>query len=250
MERALALSRLQGPLPEGYQRLYFGAEFCPWAMPGEGPVLAALEAAREAGWGFTLVTPVCYEPTLATLQALLRVVLPRFGPADEVVVNDWGGLAVVRETAEVPVVLGRALSGQKRGPRILDLELTPAQRDYFQGGSWYGREAVRLLGEEGIGRVELDNLLQGAAPLPAPLHGSLHSPFVMVTSSRNCPFRADSASIHCAGCDGEAFTLTTPQTRVPLLQAGNTQFLRNDRLPKGLGALGIDRLVEHPHLPR
>ncbi len=34
------------------------------------------------------------------------------------------------------------------------------------------------------------------------------------------------------------------------LQGGNTQFLRVERLPDDLPALGIDRVVEHLELPR
>lgn len=249
-ERALFLHRLSGPLPAGYSRLYFGSEFCAWAFPPVQAVEAALRAAREAGWAFTLALPVLPEPFLPLLRQTLETVIPLFVPGDEVMVSDLGEIAPVREAAPaVALTLGRVLSGQKRGPQILDLPLSAPQLDYFRRGSWYGAEGVAFLRERGIERVELDNLLQGIAPLPAPLRGSLHFPYAMVTSSRNCPFR-EPGSAGCGARCGEVFTLSSPAGPLPLLQGGNTQFLRHERLPDDLGSLGIDRLVEHPELPR
>lgn len=251
MEHALFLNRLAGPLPAGYQRLYFGSEFCSWTFPTVADCRVARHAARAAGWDFTLATPVAAEAFLPRLQQTLEGLLPELDPHDEILVSDWGVLALLRRLDPTrTVVLGRVLSGQKRGPQILDLQLTPEQRHYFQQGSWYAAEAVALLAEQGIARVELDNLLQGLAPLPAPLHGTLHLPWAMVTSSRNCPFRNGRGDAGCAAGCGEVFTLSTPQSQVLLYQGGNSQFLRLDTPPADLAALRIDRLVEHPLLPR
>ncbi len=251
VERALFLSRWEGSLPDGYQRLYFGAEFCSWAFPPLSHVDQALAGCRIAGLGFTLVTPVLRESSLKELKSLFRRLQPLLTPEDEVVISDFGAFELVRqELPQVTVILGRALSGQKRGPRIEGLPLEPEALDYFRQGSWYAAEAVKLLQELGIDRVELDNLLQGLNPLPKLLRGSLHTPYALVTSSRNCPFHGDKTGQRCAvGC-GEAFQLSTDQTAHPLLQAGNSQFLKIDQLPDGLSALGIDRLVYHPRIPR
>ena len=46
LTRAVALSRWTGSLPSGYQRLYFGAAFCSWAMPPRKQIAAALDAAH------------------------------------------------------------------------------------------------------------------------------------------------------------------------------------------------------------
>jgi len=250
-ESALFLNRLDGPLPGGYARLYFGAEFCPWMLPQPAAVVEACRAAHYWGWHFTLATPVLAEPVLPRLRTLLVALVDLVGAGDEVLISDWGALELVCEVLpQLPIILGRTLSGQKRGPRILDLSLTAQQREYFQRGSWSGREASVLLSEMGIARVELDNLLQGLAPLPAGLVGSLHYPYAMVTSSRNCPVCVERQTNGCAARCGELFRLETDQTRVPLLQCGNTQFLQNPALPADLPTLGIDRLVHHPFLPR
>jgi len=197
------------------------------------------------------MTPVLREETLAELETLFAHLASDWDERDEVLLSDLGALEVARQRLpRATLVIGRALSGQKRGPRIEDLTLTAEALNYFKQGTWYTRAAAELLAEEDIQRVELDNLLQGVAPLPLPVHGSLHVPWLMVTSSRNCPYHRDKKARRCRQGCGEALRLSTPQTRHPLLQAGNSQFIQNSRLPDDLAALRIDRLVEHLELPR
>jgi len=250
-ERALFLHSLPDTLPPGISRIYAGAEFCPWRLPGSSQLWQILRRAHDLGCAFTLVTPVLIEPLREALRATLAALLAEFGAGDEVVISDWGALELVREVdPAVPVVLGRVLSGQKRDARTAELELTATQFEHFRQGSWYAGPAVALLLELGIRRVELDNLLQGVAPLPAALHGTLHIPYAMVASSRNCPFRSPGLTSPCPQPCGEVFSLVSTESAEPLLQGGNTQFLRVERLPDDLTALNIDRVVEHLELPR
>lgn len=249
--RALFLNRFVAPLPGGFDRLYFGAEFCCWTFPPVAECRRALAAAHAAGWAFTLATPIVHQRFLSRLQPLFAELLADFSPEDEVLISDWGALAPLRQVAPgVTVVLGRVLSGQKRGPQILDLTLNADELHYFRQGSWYAPEAVALLREQDIARVELDLLLQGVAALPTGLAGSLHYPYAMVTSSRNCPYRAGSSAAGCPAPCGEVFTLSSPESPLPLFQGGNTQFLRHDAPPASPLPAGIDRIVFHPQLPR
>jgi len=251
VERALVLVDPQGEVGAKVDRLYFGAEFCCWAFPAVAEILAVQTRAERLGLAFSLLTPVLADPWVPRLRESLEQLRGRLRPEDEVVISDLGSIALVRECLpETRLVIGRALSGQKRGPRILDLNLSPEQLDYFRQGSWYSSEAVELLHDWGVARVELDNLLQSFAPLPHQLSGSLHFPYALVTSSRNCPFRGSTEPGPCRPRCGEVFTLKTGQTEQPLFQAGNSQFLCHSELPEELGSLGIDRLVEHPSLPR
>jgi len=248
--RAAFLSALPKNPPDGFSRLYFGSEFCFWRFPAASQILQARAWAQSAGWGFTLVTPVVGEDERLRLDTLLRVVVPELARGDEVVISDWGVLPSLRQRRDdLEIVLGRTLSGQKRGPRIVDLDLSDEQTDYFRQGSWYSRSAVDFLVEQGIRRVELDNLLQGLAALPEPLCGSLHTPYAMVTSSRNCPFRPANTRGSCPAPCGELFTLQAGDTDSLLYQDGNTQFLRNEQLPEHPTELGIDRLVHHLQEP-
>jgi len=247
-EYAAFLHDLPEQPPAGYSRLYYGAEFCFWRLPSSAKTLVAVEWARSAGWNFTLATPALGEDERVRLDSFLQKVLPELTAGDEVLISDWGALELIRAVRDdLTILLGRVLSGQKRGPRILDMTLTGEQRAYFQRGSWHNRDAVELLAEQGIERIEQDNLLQGLASLSNTLKGSLHLPFAMVTSSRICPFRLSGESGPCPVYCGELFTLQSDETEALLYQDGNTQFLRNERLPDDLLPLGIDRIVKHPH---
>lgn len=251
MERAFFPGRDNGPLPAGYDRLYLGAEFCPWTLPTLASLRHGMDRAHAAGLPISLTIPVFGEFFIDRLKSLLSELLPRFEAGDEVVISDWGALRLIRTIApHVPIVIGRTLSGQKRGPQILDFDLGEEQLAYFRACRFYSREALKLLEEHGISRIELDYPPQGIDPVPVPLRASVHTPFAMVTSSRNCPFRDDDGASGCAADCGEVFVLSTPQSRLPLLQGGNTQFVRIDTLPDNLAELGIDRIVVHPSLPR
>jgi len=238
-------------IPSGdWSRLYFGAEFCPWRFPSLDSLVQFIEAAHQSGLPVTIVTPILNETFLASFRKILEALLPLLTDGDELLASDLGAVRMIRQlSAEVTLVAGRLLSGQKRGPRILDLGLNEAELDYFRQGRWYQSAARDYLAEQGVVRVELDNLLQGVAPLPAPLVGSLHLPYAMVTSSRNCPVRKPGDYGVCSGGCGPVFKLTTPQTPHPLLQAGNTQFLLNRQFPEALEQLRIDRVVHHLTLP-
>lgn len=250
-QRALFLHRLEGALPGGYERLYFGSEFCCWSFPDAARIEDALGAARQAGLAFTLATPVLAEDFLEVLRATLIRLGPALQRGDEILLSDWGALALARAACpQIPLVLGRVLSGQKRGPQILDLDLSAAALDYFRRGSFYGAQARALLAEQGIARIELDNLMQGVAALPGGLRASLHHPYLFVTSSRSCPWRAPGSRGPCGVPCGEVFSLASEREPGALLQCGNTQFLHNPTLPADFAALGIDRLVFHPRLPR
>jgi len=249
LEQAAFLYDLPEEPPTGFSRLYYGAEFCFWRLSSIEKTQASRAWARRADWTYTLVTPVLGEAERRQLDVFFKAVLPELNAGDEVLISDWGALELVRSVRnDLKVILGRALSGQKRGPRILAMNLGDEQSEYFRRGSWHNRDAVALLVEKGVTRIEQDNLLQGLAPLPQPLEGSLHLPYAMVTSSRNCPFRTSPELGPCAATCGEIFTLKTEETETLLYQDGNTQFLHNETLPKDLSTLGINRIVTHPEL--
>jgi hypothetical protein len=87
---------------------------------------------------------------------------------------------------------------------------------------------------------------------------SICYPYAYVTTTRFClanacgdPERTDDVGI--TGCSQEcrryAFELTHPVMPVPLIRKGNTEFLRNDRLPAELETMSIDRIVHEPEIP-
>lgn len=251
MEHALFLPPGDIPSLTGIERLYLGSEFCPWTFPDLAEIRRGISLARSAALSVTLVTPVFGEFFSEQFQTTLEKILPDFLPADEVVISDWGAYQLIKRiSSRQEVVLGRALSGQKRGPQVLDMSLSPEQLEYFQACRFYSSEARQLLTDLGIRRIELDYPPQGIAPAPRPLHVTLHAPFAMVSSSRNCPYRPGDGSRGCPALCGEVFTLKSSRSRLPLLQGGNTQFIERKDIPDNVTGLGIDRLVTHIVLPR
>ena len=196
------------------------------------------------------MTPTLNQSELSQICLRLERLLPHFGEGDELVLSDWGLIDLVRSIKpDLTLILGRVLSAQKRDPRIELLDLNAADREYFRNSTWNSRSSAELLAELGICRVELDNLIQGVAALPMTLKGSLHLPYAMVTSTRNCPFRPTPSGQPCPAPCGEVFQLRSQGGGRPLLQAGNTQFFENPEVPERLPELGIDRLVFHSELP-
>ena len=112
----------------------------------------------------------------------------------------------------------------------------------------------------GISRVELDNLLHdGEVNLSgAKIKASLYVPYAYVTTTRFCNIPSYNVSMRkllprilpCKKeCQLYSFKLTHSTIPVPLLMKGNTQFVRNDRIPDALEQKGINRLVYQPEIP-
>ena len=117
LESAAFLNDLPEEPPTGSSRLYYGAEFCFWRLPSVEKILSARVWARQAGWAFTLVTPVLGEAERQQLDRRLKIILPELECGDEVLISDWGALDLVRFVRDdLTVILGRALSGPSALP--------------------------------------------------------------------------------------------------------------------------------------
>lgn len=262
VERAVYHTRLEAltSCAEACDRFYFGHEFCQRLLPSPAEVSRAYAHARDAGKGFTLVTPFVTNAGVARVRLVLESLLATAAGAPfEVVVNDWGVLHLLhREHPELPLALGRLLTKQKRGPRIIRMAdvLPDGAWDHFQRSNVDVPHLSSFLASQGVARVELDNLIQGIVRSGG-LTASLWHPFVYVTTTRLCLLmsgdRADKNLRSLGTCRRECrsyrVTLTHPDMPVPILVQGNTQFFRNERLPVELAALGVSRLVFSPDIP-
>ena len=253
MEKAALISNL-GSLPlitPQHQRLYFGPEFCQYLLPSPPELKEALNFSRQRRLSFTLVTPFVTEEGLKKLIPLWEVLKDWGNP--EVVVNDWGVLCFLRENhPEFSLVLGRLLSKQKRGPRLLNIKdkIPRKMWNHFQR-SYLDLALVQdFLSQRGIRRVELDNLLQGIKRDPR-IPASLYYPYTYVTTTRMCLTNACDQRTQprrsifpCRKeCIIYTFKLTHRNMPLPLFIKGNTQFFKNEEIPSHLSELGIDRLV-------
>ncbi|HEA47179.1 MAG TPA: hypothetical protein ENH97_02070 [bacterium] len=254
MEKAALISNLDNLslITPKHQRLYFGPEFCQHLLPSPPELKEALNFARQRRLSFTLVTPFVTEEGLKKLIPLWEVL--KDWQKSEVVVNDWGVLYFLRENyPEFFLVLGRLLSKQKRGPRLLNIKDKIPQEmwNHFQR-SYLDLPLVRnFLFQKGIRRVELDNLLQGIKGDPR-IPASLYYPYTYVTTTRMCLTNACDQRTQplrsifpCRKeCSIYTFKLTHRNMPLPLFIKGNTQFFKNEEIPSHLSELGIDRLVQ------
>ena len=263
MEKAFYATSLKAikAIPEGFARVYFGAEFCQWRMPARASVLDAFARAEDKGLGFTLLTPWVTDRGLKRLTGVLGGLADMGAKgAVEVVVNDFGVLSLMKdEFNNLIPVLGRLLTHQKRCPRIPGIisDMPEAGREVYMGAGVEDPVTAKFLKRLGVKRVELDNPLQGVSVdlKVTGLKGSIYTPYAYVTTTRHCPASFDGVSWQAfTGCKAKACTanvisLRNPAHEAAILMRGNTQFVENRELPKGLSKMGIDRVVYMEDLP-
>lgn len=248
----------KSPERKKISRLYFGQEFCERLLPGKSDMEKALEFADKHEMEFTFVTPFVTERGLEMWEELLEH-LHNLNPGVEVVINDLGIFHLIREKhTDFKPVLGRLLTKQKRGPRILRLQgkVPDEMIDHFRRFNADVPQVSGFYQKLGFTRIELDNTLQGISrdgDMPA----SLYFPYIYVSTTRmcltnNCDDRKESlrAIFPCKKeCQKIHFRISHREIPVDVIVAGNTQFIHNDRLPENLEELGIDRLIFEPEIP-
>jgi hypothetical protein len=262
---------------DGYSRVYYGAEFCQWRMPSIASVKKAYFTARDAGLGFTLLTPWVTDAGMKKLRAILKALssnAPSYPPLKlrggseaggvmeiEVVVNDLGALYMLKE--EFPKiftpVLGRLLVKQKRCPRVPGImeDLPEAGREVYLHAGVDDPVAGKFLRSFGVKRVELDLPMQGLKVdlKCAPLKGSVYTPYAFVTTTRHCPASFDGKAwqaftgCRLKGCLKNVLALHNPAHEEPILMRGNTQFVKSGPLSGALSGMGIDRVVYMDDVP-
>lgn len=263
-ERALYLASADDLASRGedVSRIYFGHEFCERLLPTTNELSKVARGAERVGLELTFVTPYVTDRGLGRLANLLRV-LARLRPESEVVFNDWGTLRLLRrDFAALRPVLGRLLHKMKRGPRLATLatRFNPSTADYFRTCSLDVPLYRDFLCDQGVGRVELDNVLQGIdLDLGGTgLRASLYVPFGYIATTRLCLAAScdrhgmeDEVGIFSCRRECRRFTFELDQlgTTVPQIRKGNTVFFRNETVPDGLTERGVDRIVTEPGLP-
>jgi len=260
-ERALFISRKENLhyVSDDYQRVYFGDEFCERLLPGTAELRQVMDHVRDRGLPLTLVTPYVTQEGLQHVERLIAV-LP---DNTEVVINDWGVLRMLRSRfAGLVPVLGRLMTKIKRGPRIVNfLDRLPQEAlEHFRRTNLGVPEYQHFLRACGIGRVELDNPLQGLdlSDVPGDLRLSLPIPFAYVTTTRfclvaNCDVPEKKGFIGVFPCHQECrrytFYLHNPVMTTLLIRRGNTIFFKNTSIPQEIRDSAIDRIVIAPEIP-
>ncbi len=261
MEKAVFIAKT-GDLKyvtEEYSRIYFGNEFCQNLIPSVQEMAYILDTVSKKRMDFTLATPFVTNEGMARLIPLIEYISNRLA-ASEIVINDWGLLRWLnRRYPHLKLSLGRLLTKQKRGPRILNLmhRVPAGMVRHFSQSNADVPILTNFLISKGVTRIELDNLLQGIVRNNPEIKGSLYIPFAYVTTTRFCLIndyrnrhrRPRGVFVCKRECRDYLLRLRHKKMPVELLLKGNTQFFKNERLPDNLEKLNIDRLVYQPIIP-
>lgn len=262
MEKALFISKVENLkyFNKDYTRLYFGNEFCENLIPTINELSKVLSFISRKKLDFTFVTPYITNKGLKKLQPLIDLVSKENKEA-EIVTNDWGLLKLVNSKKLKPV-LGRLLVKMKKGPRILNLiGNTPEETiNPFRKSNIEVPIFQRFLQENNIERVEIDNLLQGIDLDLSTSHlkGSLYIPFIYLTTTRRCLINSsdliskeDIIGIYPCHRECQNYTAELKHELMPktIILKGNTQFVKNEKIPNNLEKNGVNRLVYQPEIP-
>ena len=195
---------LENYLAAGHEfgRLYYGQEFCEYLIPSCDDLEKALSCAREMGLDFTYVTGYVTDAALAVIRRNLAWLVEHAADS-EVVVNDWGVLALLAEDfPELTPVLGRLQIKQQRMARYTttpppvnlrgidtpEAEIRTRQYAALQQLNLSIPEYRQRLQSLRVERFDLDIVPQGV-DIPPDAWGfgvSCYYPWGYVTGSRNC----------------------------------------------------------------
>jgi hypothetical protein len=229
-------------------------------MPSATELNQILDFVLENSLDFTFVTPYLTDNGLRRMESLLQVITKK-RPDSEVAFNDYGVLRILRSRhSELEPVMGRLLNRMKRGPRLMMVidKLPRTTVEYFQNSNLTVPALSQFLNDNGIKRVELDNVLQGFDFTLNNLSASLYLPFAPITTTRLClvnscdiPKREELIGIFpCKReCQKYTFYLGTEIMPVTLIRKGNTIFFENRTLPDSIEQKGINRIVTEPEIP-
>jgi len=262
MEQAIFISKVENLkyFSPYFSRLYFGNEFCEQLIPSVADLEQVLDFVSENSLDFAFVTPYLTDNGLRRLELLLQVIAQK-RPDSEVVFNDYGLLRILRSRySELEPVMGRLLNRMKRGPRLMMVidKLPQTTVEYFQSSNLTVPALSKFLNDNGVRRVELDNLLQDFDFSLDNLSASLYLPFAYVTTTRLClvsscdiPEREELIGVFpCQReCQKYTFYLRSEIMPVILIRKGNTIFFENRALPDSIEEMGITRIVTEPEIP-
>ena len=233
--------------------LYFGSEFCEHLLPSPRALRSALDRAAREDLRFALLTPVASPDVVRCLQHEFLPLLPE---GVEVIVNDWGVAALLRDFPALRPVAGRILCRMIKDPRLNNPEWA------HRCGTALDSEAQQaVFSRVGFTRLEIDVPLFADAHSFAglPLPNGVHLPYACVAKGRMC--RPGSMAIagrerfavgrRCRKqCLSLAATITRPgfDDGCESVHVGNTLFSRHspkmlDTVRESARAGLIERLV-------
>jgi hypothetical protein len=265
MEKALYIQDTKNIKPDdlkGIERIYYGVEFCENLVPEWNTLLPVIDFCRQHQLGFSFMTPYVTNSGLEKLEKIFVNLNRENGIAGqkiEVIVNDYGTLMALEKYNGVERVIGRVLSKQERGSRVISQQGGLENKNPDQRMSAFSTPLVEFLKKKKVRRVEIDNLLQGIKDdfSVQGIEASIYFPYAFVTTTRRCLFNMDDKQLLTCikPCSKDCLKfghlkLSSKKLPVPLLLKGNTQYIISKKLPSDLVKKGITRLVYEIELPR
>lgn len=265
LQRTLGDDVLQAPC----SRLYLGNEFCPHLSWTSDELLNASRIAAQNRYAVTLVLGIVVDSELDRVAGAVKAVRDEVGSL-EVVANDWGMLARLRDLQVTPVA-GRFLFRMKRLPRVsrksrpvISVDLSPRAAEKRIIGSQLAEFAVfpwdapwmqEFAQTAGLGRIDAEMVPQGISfAEDSALSVSLHLPFTYVTGGGPCPvmeLHDDNGKLSCRRhCRSTYITPRFPTKTWEMSQVGNTLFSRMTSLVAHyVGMDRFDRFILEASLP-
>ena len=240
-------------------RIYFGHEFCAYMLPSLNEINDIMRIAEHKNIGLTFVTPYVNESDLAKVKRLLEKIYKKYRYI-EVVVNDWGIMNYIKENYDYEIILGRLLTKQKRGyfisnknmeiMSIENLKLSKYDIEYLKSSILDNAYLSQYLGNIGVKRVGIDNLLIGLNNNKTRFSVDLYFPYCYLTTSNYCRTylinkgikRFERVANNCERyCLEDRRNITIAEREIIL--KGNTQFYKNDKMPSNLNRFNVDRII-------
>jgi len=265
MENAIYITKIRDLklFNKKYSRIYLGNEFCERLMLPYNQLPEVIKFVKNNNVGFTLVTPYLTDKYLLKAIKIIKFLDFKL-PSYEVVINDWGLFNLIKKNnfKNINLVLGRLLTKQKRGPRIVNIrnKISKETFNHFQRSYIEVEDVQEFLIDNEIFRVEFDNLIQGIDInlKKSKLSCSLYFPYLYVTTTRACfangcedKNKLDKIGVFPCKKECQKYTvkLTHKTLPTPLITKGNAVFIKNTKLPDKLEKMGFDRLVYQPKVP-
>ncbi len=276
MEKALLVN---GPnqvkRAAGFDRIYFGSEFCQNRIPPIGVFgrIAAETALQKKG--LTLLTPYVTDSGMERIEKLLCY-LDKARPGAEVVFNDWGVFYLIKTRFKnVVPVLGRLLTKQNKDPRAIKIltnrqerkivfdagtknsfitiprKVPPSLLKHFKSGMINTGSFHGFLADNRIRRVEVDNpIWTMEMKAQGDINVSLYYPYAYITTTRLCGLVNLSYARCGKSCRAYRLSLKIAPAPAPFYIRGNSVFYKT-ALPgeEYLKKRHINRIVYESEVP-
>lgn len=248
---------------EGYERIYFGDEFCQLKMPEIKDLKFLIS--KSSVKKISVVLPYLTDKYFGRAKKLAAFISKNSFVFDEIVFNDWGFFYFIRKNyPEMKLALGRLLTKQKTDPFAAEIitnkqKITASRHNIFvpkkisaEAVEYFGETLVnskifqKFMVQNNISRIEIDNVNWDInVKLPNNIKASVYYPYVKISTTRFCGYLNMLGENCSKQCRKFSIELKKYRSQYHYIINGNAVVFRNDNLPetKQMQKNCIDRIV-------